>query len=195
MGNLFGRQKWSGKLFFSFGWKEACQRSLTQQSNLTCQEAAVACLREKFHAAEASEARHIYITQPTDMALHTLLNKAQGSAITSTRSHASRLQHLTQAKGYMYFSIIEEQPSRSKRAKRGSLASSDIAIAVHKEIYTRPPFIWVSCRPINLTYVVDTDLPLEQAALVLTTHVLSLAALNITHAMVYVPDMLLNDLT
>ena len=70
----------------------------------------------------------------------------------------------------IWFSVVDAQPYRSKRAMRGDLSSADVAIAVHRmAAVVRPREVLVTTTPVNISTVAAMKGQIQDAPLVLTT--------------------------
>ena len=78
--------------------------------------------------------------------------------------------------GKLWFSLVSASPYRSKRAKAGYLARTDMAIAVHHCLGCKDDIAYVLSTPVNLGHSQTEPVSAEEVSLILTTHMIELAS-------------------
>ena len=93
-----------------------------------------------------------------------------GSAAKEPKLTAEDLIPESKLGSRIWFSVVDAQPYRSKRAMRGDLSSTDVAIAVHRvAALVRPRKVLVTTTPVNISTVAAMNGQIQDVPLVLTT--------------------------
>eukprot|EP00971_Amphidinium_carterae_P351728 6492256-Amphidinium_carterae.1 len=135
--------------------------------NAFLRQAALEFVNARFENTEKAMIYICKLTAATFPAVTTLLRRAgfaESAALPELPNFCNKI-------GVMYFSIIASRPSLAKRAMKGHLVSTDVAIAVHRELDRSNQEIYVETQPISIHGQ-------EHASLLLTTHLFPLNALQ-----------------